>query len=180
MNLKELKQLKTIKAIRHDKNFVSTDDYLKQIETNILKENYQIIDKQKQGMRVEYILFNPDKMTEHKVYLQDDFLNDTQYINEILQHYKNDGLTVLKHYINNNFLYVTTKENKIGYTVHLKADYLKEYMHGFIQIRSKDYIFKFIDDNGMERCMYGENLKADMLQDDKIILKNGIEYILQV
>lgn len=27
MNLKELKQLKTIKAIRHDKNFVSTDKF---------------------------------------------------------------------------------------------------------------------------------------------------------
>ena len=29
MNLKELKQLKTIKAIRHDKNFVSNDDFIK-------------------------------------------------------------------------------------------------------------------------------------------------------
>lgn len=47
MNLKELKQLKTIKAIRHDKNFVSTDDFIKDIESKILKENYQILSKDK-------------------------------------------------------------------------------------------------------------------------------------
>ena len=125
MNLKELKQLKTIKAIRHDKDFVSTDDYLKQIETNILKENYQILSKDKHGMLVEYMLLNPNKQTEQKIYLHDDDINNQQYINELVSRYKKDGLTVLKTYIKVNLLYIYTKENKTCYEIILKADKLK-------------------------------------------------------
>ena len=180
MNLKELKQLKTIKAIRHDKNFVSTDDFIKDIESKILKENYQILSKDKHGMLVEYMLLNPDKQTEQKIYLHDDDINNQQYINELINRYKKDGLTVLKTYIKDNFLYIITKEHKTSYEIRLKADYLKENMQGFLYIRSKDYVFKFIDDNNMPHEFQGEYLKADMIQDNKIILNNGIEYILQV
>lgn len=180
MNLKELKQLKTIKAIRHDKNFVSTDDFIKDIENKILKENYQILSKDRHGMLVEYMLLNPNKQTEHKIYLHDDDINNQQYTNELVNRYKKDGLTVLKTYIKDNFLYITTKEHKTSYEIRLKADYLKENMQGFLYIRSKDYVFKFIDDNNMPHEFQGEYLKADMIQDNKIILNNGIEYILQV
>lgn len=180
MNLKELKQLKTIKAIRHDKNFVSTDDFIKDIENKILKENYQILSKDRHGKLIEYMLLNPDKQTEQKIYLHDDDINNQQYINELINRYKKNGLTVLKTYIKDNFLYIVTKEHKTSYEVILKADYLKQDMQGVLYIRSKDYIFKFIDDNNMPHELQGEYLKADMIQDNKIILNNSIEYILQV
>lgn len=88
MNLKELKQLKTIKAIRHDKNFVSSNDFIKDIESKILKENYQILSKDRHGMLVEYMLLNPNKQTEQKIYLHDDDINNQQYINELINRYK--------------------------------------------------------------------------------------------
>lgn len=180
MNLKELKQLKIIKAIRHDKNFVSNDDFIKDIESKILKENYQILSKDKHGMLVEYMLLNPDKQTGQKIYLHNDNINNQLYINELISQYKKNGLTVLKTYIKNNFLYIVTKEHKMSYEIRLKADYLKENMQGFLYIHSKDYIFKFIDDNNMSHEFQGEYLKANMIQDNKIILNNGIEYILQI
>lgn len=96
MNLKELKQLKIIKAIRHDKNFVSTDDFIKDIESKILKENYQILSKDKHGMLVEYMLLNPNKQTEQKIYLHDDDINNQQYINELVSRYKKRGLNGIK------------------------------------------------------------------------------------
>lgn len=74
-------------------------------------------------MLVEYMLLNPNKQTEQKIYLHNDDISNKQYINELINQYKNDDLTVLKTYI-------------------------------------KD--------------------KANMIQDNKIILSNGIEYILQV
>lgn len=178
MNLKELKQLKTIKAIRHDKNFVSNDDFIKDIENDILKENYQILSKDKHNKLVEYMLLNPNKQTEHKIYVGND-TNNIEFVNEIINQYKNNGLTVLKHYIKDGFLCVVTKEYKTSYEIRLQADYLKENMQGVLYIRSKDYVFKFIDDNNMLHEFQGEYLKAGMLQDNKIILSNGIEYILQ-
>lgn len=93
-------------------------------------------------MLVEYMLLNPNKQTEQKIYLHDDDINNQQYINELVSLYKKDGLTVLKTYIKDNFLYI--------------ADYLKENMQGFLYIRSKDYIFKFIDDNNMPHEFQGE------------------------
>ena len=112
--------------------------------------------------------------------MHDDDINNQPYINELINRYKKDGLTVLKTYIKDNFLYIVTKEHKTSYEIRLKADYLKENMQGFLYIRSKDYVFKFIDDNNIPHEFQWEYLKADMIQDNKIILNNGIEYILQV
>ena len=79
-------------------------------------------------MLVEYMLLNPNKQTEQKIYLHDDDINNQQYINELVSRYKKEGLTVLKTYIKDNFLYIITKEHKTSYEIRLKADYLKENM----------------------------------------------------
>ena len=178
MNLKQLKELKQVKAVRVDNNFISNDERLKNFEKETQKQGFKIINKSKNGNLVEYELLNPDCEAVIKYYIGND-ANSDNLIKDTIQDVKNEGMTILKTETKDNFLHVTTKENKVFHSMLLKNDYLKKEMPGLIVFSSKDYIFKFIDDNQNERTIYGDALKANMIKENKIIVSDGIYYALE-
>lgn len=179
INLKQLKELKQVKAVRVDKDFISNDDKIKIFENEAQKQGFKIVNKSKNGNLVEWELFNPDCEAVIKYYIGND-ANSNNLIKDIIQEVKNAGMTILKTETKDNFLHVTTKENKVFTSMLLKNDYFKKELSGMIVFRSKDYIFKFIDDNKNERTIYGDALKANMIKDNKIIISDNTYYILEV
>jgi hypothetical protein len=143
-----------------------------------LYPNFIILNKMQHGNIIEYELYNNNFKTENKIYIHDDYINDIKYINDILSQY--NDFTILNHYIENNFLYIVTKECKQFFEVRLRNNDLKEFMEGILYIRSKDYYFEYTNDIGEVKRMYGDTLTSDMIKDNKIISKNyNIEYILK-
>ena len=181
MNLKQLKELKQVKAVRVDNNFISNDDKIKNFENEAQKLGFKIVNKSLSSNLVEYELLNPDCEAVYKYYIGNNAdTNKSNRIKDIIQEIKDEGMTILKTETKDNFLHVTTKENKVFHSMLLKNDYLKKEMLGLIVFRSKDYIFKFIDDNQNERTIYGDALKANMIKENKIIISDGIYYALEI
>lgn len=90
---------------------------------------------------------------------------------------KNQGYEVVsfEYIADDERLYVRSNNEIINYNIMLD-DIKSAIMQGKIVFRSKDYVFT--TDDGHE--IYGEPLKANQLQGNKILLDNSIYYTLKL
>lgn len=179
VTLKELKDKKEFTVTRIDKEFISNEEIIRQAQEETKKYGYTITFGKRNGNYQECVLFNKDKIETLRYYMGSNNTEEEKqkFINDILN--KQDR-QVLKHYIEDNDLCIEVQGEKLYHSLRLNPPYMKETLKGKIILRSKDYIFEFTDDdNNIHKLYSSSNLKASMLQDNKIVVENyPIEYTL--
>lgn len=172
--IKELKEKKEVQVTRVDNNFIDNSDIINNFEEQAKQNNYEVVEKKLNSDYMEYVLNNPNEVNTIKYYVG----SDNELISRLLSE---QTQPVIKHEVKEDFLYITVKGRSVYFNLRLNASYMKKQLQGKLVFRSKDYYFEFIDeDNKKQQFFSSHDLKANMLQDNKIILKEyGLEYILK-
>lgn len=176
VTLKELKDKKEFNVTRVDKEFISNEDVMLNFEKQVIDMGYKITDKEIKGNAVNYVILNPNAVEEVRYYMGS---NDVEeFTKDILS---KQTRQVLSHHVEDKDLYVEVQGEEFYHSLWLKSNYMKKEMNGKIVVRSKDYYFEFTDDeNNIHKLYSSSNLKASMLQDNKIVVENyPIEYIIR-
>ena len=184
ITLKELKERKQVNAVRIDNNFISDEERIKNFENQVKAKNLQILEKEQHGQHIDYVLL---KSGEHEYKFNFASWHQTEKEKEeFLQDIINRcDLPVLRSYRDNEFAYVITDGEKIYYTIVLNNPKQQKEIAGTLYFRSNDYYFEFMGKNPirLER-FYGDVLRANQIQDNKIIVKLGdkvnIEYVMEL
>lgn len=181
ITLKELKERKQVKAKRIDYNFIEDAEIIKNFEDKAKQEDLQIIEKKQIGNYIEYVLYQAGEC-EHKFSFASwdntDELKD-KFLQDIIDRC---DLPVIKSYRDNDFAYLVTDGRKVFYTLRLNILGRKRVASGVLTIRSKDYIFT---DDATQTDLYGSELKASQIEDNKIVIKNdnmhvNVVYIMEL
>lgn len=184
ITLKELKERKQVRAKRINHNFIPDEERIANFENRVKAENLQILEKEQHGQHIDYVLL---KAGEHVYKFNFASWHQTEeekeeFLQDII---KRCDLPVLRSYRDNEFAYVVTDGEKIYYTLALNNPKQQKEIDGTLYFRSNDYYFEFITKNPirLERT-YGDVLRANQIQDNKIIVKLGdkinIEYVMEL
>ena len=166
MNLKQLKAIKTIPAVRTDSSFLS--DLKKEILliTQAKEQGYSLSKKEETMTTLEYTFINPSKETEVRMYMPNPAKFNIKDINrEVISYKIIDDMVIAK--VKGDILHYTITKSKLA----------KE-LTGNLVFRSKDYYFEYTTSDNTTERIYGESLKSSMLSGNTITPCPNITYTI--